>query len=58
MKKWVVQVEFISSVEIAVEAETAQQAKELALGQVEDPKEFEVAYVEAFRDWEAEADEE
>lgn len=48
MRKWFVQIEFTSSVEIEVEAETAQQAKELALGQVEDPKEFEVAYVEAF----------
>lgn len=54
MKKWIVQVEFTSSVEIEVEAETARQAEELALRQVEDPEEFEVAYVEAFRDWEAE----
>lgn len=48
MRKWTVQVEFTSSAEIEVEAETAQQAKELALGQIEDPEEFEVAYVEAF----------
>lgn len=58
MKKWIVQVEFTSSVEIEVEAETARQAEELALGQIEDPEEFEVAHVEAFRDWEAEEDEE
>lgn len=58
MKKWIVQVEFTSSVEIEVEAETARQAEELALGQVEDPEEFEVASVEAFRNWEADEDEE
>ena len=57
MKKWIVQVEFTSSVEIEVEAETARQAEELALGQVEDPEEFEIAHVEAFRDWDAEEDE-
>ena len=54
MKKWLVQVEFTASKEIAVEAENAREAEEKALGMVEDPKEFEVAYVEAFRDWEAE----
>lgn len=48
MKKWIVQVEFTSSIEIEVEAETARQAEELALGQIEDPEEFEVANVEAF----------
>lgn len=48
MRKWTVQIEFTSSAEIEVEAETAQQTKELALGQVEDPEDFEIAYVEAF----------
>ena len=54
MRKWLVQVEFTASKEIAVEAENAREAEEKALGIVEDPEEFEVAYVEAFRDWEAE----
>lgn len=54
MKKWLVQVEFTASMEIAVDAENAREAKEKALTMVEDPEEFEVTHVEAFRDWDAE----
>lgn len=54
MKKWLVQVEFSASVEIAVEAENAREAEEKALRMTEEPKEFEVVHVEAFRDWDAE----
>lgn len=55
MKKWIVQVNFVAAVEVAVEAENANEAEEKALEIVGDPEEFEVAEVEAFRDWEAEA---
>ena len=54
MRKWLVQVEFTASVEIAVDAENAREAEQKALGMVDDPEEFEVAHVEAFRDWDAE----
>ena len=54
MRKWIVQVEFTASMEIAVDAENAYEAEQKALGMVDDPEEFEVAHVEAFRDWEAE----
>ena len=58
MKKWLVQVEFTASMEIAVDAENAREAEQKALGMVDDPEEFEVAHVEAFRDWDAEEEEE
>lgn len=58
MKKWIVQVEFTASMEIAVDAENAYEAREKALGMVDDPKEFEIAHIETFRDWDAEAEEE
>lgn len=58
MKKWIVQVEFTASTEIEVDAENAYEAEQKALGMVDDPEEFEVAHVEAFRDWEAEEEEE
>ena len=54
MKKWLVQVAFVANMEIAVEAEDAREAEQKALGMVDGPKEFELEYVEAFRDWEAE----
>lgn len=54
MKKWLVQVEFTASMEIAVDAENAREAEQKALGMIDDPEEFEVAHVEAFRDWDAE----
>lgn len=58
MKKWIVQVEFTASTEIEVDAENAHEAEQKALGMIDDPEEFEVASVEAFRDWEAEEEEE
>ena len=58
MKKWIVQVEFTAFAEIAVDAENAREAEGKALGMVEDPEEFEVTSIEAFRDWEAEGEEE
>jgi hypothetical protein len=58
MKKWLVQVEFTASMEIAVDAENAREAEKKALGMIDDPEEFEVAHVEAFRDWDAEEEEE
>lgn len=57
MKKWIVQVEFTASAEVEVEAESAYEAEQKALGMVDDPEEFEVASVEAFRDWEVEEEE-
>lgn len=54
MKKWIVQVNFVAAVEVEVEAENSNEAEEKALEIVGDPEEFEVAEVEAFRDWEAE----
>lgn len=54
MKKWIVQINFVAAVEVAVEAENSNEAEEKALEIVGDPEEFEVAEVEAFRDWEAE----
>lgn len=57
MKKWLVQVEFTASMEIAVDAENAHEAEKKALGMIDDPEEFEVTHVEAFRDWEAEEEE-
>ena len=58
MKKWLVQIEFTASMEIAVDAENAREAEQKALGMVDDPEEFEVAHVEVFRDWEVEEEEE
>lgn len=58
MKKWLVQIEFIASMEITVDAENAREAEEKALSMIDDPEEFEVAHVEAFRDWDAEEEEE
>ena len=58
MKKWIVQVEFSAVTEVEVEAESAYEAEQKALGMVDDPEEFEVASVEAFRDWEVEEEEE
>ena len=54
-KKWIVQINFVAAVEVAVEAEDANEAEEKALEIVGEPEEFEIAEVEAFRDWEAEA---
>lgn len=54
MKKWIVQINFVAAVEVAVEAEDANEAEEKALEIAGDPEEFEVEEVEAFRDWEAE----
>lgn len=54
MKKWIVQINFVAAMEVAVEAEDANEAEEKALEIAGDPEEFEIAEVEAFRDWEAE----
>ena len=54
MKKWIVQINFVAAVEVAVEAENANKAEEKALEIVGYPEEFEVEEVKAFRDWEAE----
>ena len=58
MRKWLVQVEFTATAEMTVYAENAREAEEKAYGMVDDPEEFEIAHIEAFRDWEDDDEEE